>query len=150
MSLPIVVVAAVTAYPEPEITREAVSHWMAKRLLGSREMRARIGAACDLSEAGWQMLLDLFIAEQLGHKVSITDLALTAQVPKSTGLRIAGQLVDDGLAIREADPADKRRQWMRLADQTRAQIDEYLVDAARLFSTPLKGAEIRIFCPKGN
>lgn len=145
MSLPVIVVASVTTYPEPEVTREAVCHWMAKRLLSSRDLRARLQETNDLPEAAWQMLLDLFVAEQLGHRVSVTDLALAAQVPKSTGLRIASQLVDDGLAIREADPLDRRRHWMRLADTTREQLDTYLVDAARLFSTPLKGAEIRIF-----
>ena len=145
MSLPVVVVAAPTVYPEPEISRDAVSHWMAKRLLGSRDMRTRVTEACELSEAGWQMLLDLFVAKQLGHRVSVTDLALAAQVPKSTGLRIAAQLVENGLAIREADPNDGRRQWMRIAESTQAKLDDYLVDAARLFSTPLKGTEIRIF-----
>ena len=150
MSLPIVVVASVTTYPEPEVTRDAVSHWMAKRLLGSRDLRAKLSETCDLSEAGWQMLLDLFVAAQLGHRVSVTDLALAAQVPKSTGLRIAAQLVEDGLAIREADPTDGRRQWMRLTEPTQARLDEYLVDAAKLFSTPLKDAEIRIFVSKLN
>lgn len=148
MSLPIVVVAAVTTYPEPEVTRDAVCHWMAKRLLSSRDLRSRIAGTCDLSEAGWQMLLDLFVAKQLGHRVSVTDLALAAQVPKSTGLRIAAQLVDSGLVIREADPNDGRRQWMQLAPSTQTQLDEYLVDTARLFSTPLKGSEIRIFDQK--
>lgn len=65
------------------------------------------------------MLLDLFINEQRGRKVSITDVAIAGLCLPTTGLRWVGVLTDAGLVQMTSDVLDHRRSFVSLTVQGR-------------------------------
>lgn len=65
---------------------------------------------------GWNMLLDLFISEGSGRRLSVTAACIGSQSANATALRYASLLVDAGLAKRLADTTDGRRSYILLTD----------------------------------
>ena len=103
---------------------------IAAGILRTRLMRARYLADYSLAEPVWDMLLDLYVAEARGRRVSVLDLAIAVGVPRSTGLRCVARLVAEGKLERCGDPRDKRRTWLTLARQARADLHNYLTALA--------------------
>jgi DNA-binding MarR family transcriptional regulator len=64
-------------------------------------------------DPAWDMLLDLFASHERGEKVSAIALSLSSGVPQSTALRAIQRLEEQGLIVREGDPDDLRRSWVR-------------------------------------
>ncbi|AOH86931.1 hypothetical protein AWL63_18575 [Sphingomonas panacis] len=71
------------------------------------------------ADPAWDMLLDLHSAEARNEKVKITSLSAMARVPSSTSCRWARILTQKGLIVREKDPVDKRRVYVRLSPDAR-------------------------------
>ncbi|WP_156340518.1 hypothetical protein [Sphingomonas sp. Leaf17] len=72
------------------------------------------------------MLLDLFVADADQISVGVSSLCIAAAVPTSTAMRWIGKLESLGYIVRSADPADKRRSCMTLANPTRMRMIECL------------------------
>jgi DNA-binding MarR family transcriptional regulator len=72
------------------------------------------------------MLLDLYIAEKKNKRVSVTAACIGANCPGTTALRWLQQLAERGLVLREADPKDARRSFVRLSEQGYARMTDYL------------------------
>lgn len=68
-------------------------------------------------DPAWDMLLDLFVSHERGEQVSMVALALASGVPQSTALRTIQRLEEKGMLIREGDPNDLRRSWVRAAPE---------------------------------
>jgi hypothetical protein len=64
-------------------------------------------------DPAWDMLLDLFVAHERGEQVSMVALALASGVPQSTALRTLQRLEEKEMIVREGDPNDLRRSWVR-------------------------------------
>jgi DNA-binding MarR family transcriptional regulator len=77
------------------------------------------------SDPAWDILLDLFLAELGGHKLSISAAGASAEVPQTTALRWIGVLQAEGLAVREDDPHDKRRSFIKLTELGTTRLHEY-------------------------
>jgi len=77
-------------------------------------------------EPAWDILLDLYICEKKGERVSITAACLGAGVPETTALRWLKQLEKGGLLLREADRRDARRSFIRLSELGYAKMTAYL------------------------
>jgi DNA-binding MarR family transcriptional regulator len=77
-------------------------------------------------EPAWDMLLDLYIAEKKNKRVSVTAACIGANCPGTTALRWLQQLEERGLVLREADPKDARRSFVRLSEQGYARMTDYL------------------------
>jgi hypothetical protein len=71
-----------------------------------RRRHERIFGQDLLADPGWDLLLDLFIAEAEGRRLSIAAACLAAPVPTGTALRCIAHLADVGLIDRTADPGD--------------------------------------------
>lgn len=71
-------------------------------------------------EPGWDILLDLFIAEKRRSELQVSSVCLDASVPSTTILRWIARLERDGLIYRIADNSDARRRYVRLTDDGRA------------------------------
>ena len=82
-------------------------------------------------EPAWDILLDLYICEKKGERVSITAACLGAGVPETTALRWLKQLEKGGLLLREADRRDARRSFIRLSELGYAKMTAYLKPTAR-------------------
>lgn len=70
-------------------------------------------------EPGWDILLDLYIAEGRRTEVQVSSVCLDAGVPSTTILRWIARLEQEGLLYRIADNADARRRYVRLTDEGR-------------------------------
>ena len=71
------------------------------------------------AEPAWDVLLDLLLSENDGRPVSVTDACLGSANPNTTASRHLRRLERAGLVMREADPADARRAWLRLTGEGR-------------------------------
>ncbi len=87
----------------------------ARRVQRTRNRAHLIFGSPILSDARYEMLLELYIALREGRCVSVSDLALAADVPPTTGLRKLEKLAVDGFVYRYPDRTDRRRSWVRLA-----------------------------------
>lgn len=111
---------AAPAVPRRRATDHAMTpqqrHLMiARHIYTSRRRRASIFGNHDLfGEPAWDMLLDLYIAYAEGKSVSVSSACIGSAAPATTGLRWLGILADEGLVVRENDPADQRRVMVRL------------------------------------
>lgn len=76
--------------------------------LRRRKERARFLPAELFGEGAWSMLLDLFICQYRGKKVSTTSACIAADVPGTTALRWLEVLEAKGLVQRSPTAADKR------------------------------------------
>jgi hypothetical protein len=77
--------------------------------------RLRIFPAALFADPAWDILLDLFVEELERKVVSVTSACVAAQVPPSTALRWVAQLEQAELVLRDPDPHDRRRYYLRLS-----------------------------------
>lgn len=70
-------------------------------------------------DPAWLMLLDLLVREKEGFKTSISSACLASLAPSTTALRHITEMVRRGILVRTPDPADSRRFFLALAEQTR-------------------------------
>lgn len=120
-----------TQQPEPP------SDLMEARIIAStkslyRRRRARAKFFPELTnmfgEAGWDVLLDLFIADLEGRRVSVSSACIAADVPPTTALRWIDALEDRATILREPDPADRRRTYLTLSPDARMAMLRYITD----------------------
>lgn len=95
--------------PHASIIRRAIKH---------RHARARFFDPDLFADPAWDILLDLAAARAERQQVSVTSLCIASGVPATTALRWIGQMVEGGLLVRVADPHDRRRAYIALADTT--------------------------------
>ncbi len=99
---------------------------LATAALDDRKRRANYFRSDLFGEPGWHILLDLFIQQQLGRKLSVTAVCIGSGAPTTTALRYLTLLVEDGLIQREGDPSDGRRSWLKLTPAAVEAMTEYL------------------------
>ncbi|MDP5279887.1 hypothetical protein Q9Q95_13210 [Sphingomonas sp. DG1-23] len=97
----------------------------------SRGLQRRLLAGFHMADPVWDMLLDLYLSERKGVRVSISDLALAAGVPRSTGVRWVGNLIETGALSSAPDTCDGRRTWVELSPESRAALERYFLEVAR-------------------
>lgn len=91
-----------------ECRRAALATFVAQlRKLRTRR-NALVGAPL-FRDPAWDMVLELFVANERGEELTITSLCYAAEVPLSTGTRQFQRLEEYGLATRKGDCEDTRR-----------------------------------------
>ena len=93
------------------------------RLSGERERVLPPGLA---REAGWNILLDLYIQESKGKPVSITSACIASKGSMTNALRWIGLLQSQALILREGDASDKRRSFLRLSIRGKREVEAAL------------------------
>lgn len=90
---------------------------LAQHLYQARKLRNELFADnADLfGEPAWDMMLDLFIASQKRQRVNVSSACLAGVAPHATSLRWLGSLERRGFVIRDPDPSDRRRVYVRLS-----------------------------------
>lgn len=120
-----------TQQPEPP------SDLMEARVIASaksiyRRRRARAKYFPELTnmfgEAGWDVLLDLFIADMEGRRVSVSSSCIAADVPPTTALRWIDVLEDRATILREPDLEDRRRTYLTLSPDARTAMFRYITN----------------------
>lgn len=105
---------------------------LAKAAHDDRRSRAALFRSDLFGEPGWDILLDLFIQERVGRRISVTGACVGSGATSTTALRYLNLLIGDGLVQREGDPADGRRSWVKLTPQAAEMMTEYLKERTYL------------------
>lgn len=133
--------AAGKALPAPEILPQPLLTSLARGLYAMRRRRvALFGKQRIFGEPAWDLLLDLYIAEQEGKRLPVTSACIGAAVPTTTGLRWLGILERSGLLVRENDPRDARRTYVRISPQAQAAMSRFLGQLAETLGEELERA----------
>ncbi|MCT2401062.1 MarR family transcriptional regulator [Novosphingobium mangrovi (ex Huang et al. 2023)] len=105
---------------------------LARQTYDDRRRRAKIFRSEDLfGEPAWDILLDLFVAAKERRRLSVTSACIGAAVPSTTALRWIAILEKKGLLVREADPGDARRVYVKLSAHGYGAMLEYFSSASR-------------------
>ncbi|KPH66550.1 MarR family transcriptional regulator [Novosphingobium aerophilum] len=105
---------------------------LARQTYDDRRRRTKIFQSEELfGEPAWDILLDLFIAAKERRRVSVTSACIGSAVPSTTALRWITILEKQGLLVREADPGDARRVYVKLSARGYAAMLEYFASSSR-------------------
>lgn len=107
--------------PEQERLRLAASLYELRRKRDAASGRRGL-----FGEPGWDILLDLYIAEQRRTELQVSSVCLDSGVPSTTILRWIARLEGEGLVYRTADTADARRRHVHLTEQGRIMMQTVL------------------------
>lgn len=111
--------------------------FFAKEMYNARRIRSRHFDKNIFGEPAWDMLLDLYVRSNSGHRTSVKSLCLASDVPETTALRWIGLLVDAALVIRKDDESDRRRVFLSLTPSGKAAIRCYLIEVTN-FIRPVR------------
>lgn len=81
-------------------------------------------------EPGWDMLLELYLARQQDHRLSVKSLTIASNTPQTTAGRYLLQLLDQGLAVCMEDPGDGRRKLIGMTREGYRKMDRLFGKAA--------------------
>lgn len=94
------------------------------------QRRELLGNLSLLANPAWDMLIDLFLHTHANKPVSTSALCIGSGLPMSSALRLVRKLCDANLVLREPDPADGRRNFMRLTPRTWEGLNQYFCDGS--------------------
>ena len=121
---------------------------LARQIYRARRERTLLREWADLfGEPAWDIVIDLYIAAHENRDVSVSSACIGAAVPSTTALRWLRVLEDRGIAVRDEDPVDHRRTFVRLSAAAFAELNRYfrhIADGHAAFvmlSPERKGAE---------
>lgn len=100
---------------DPVLTTEQLIA-MAKAKIRARRRRQELFPGIQVADPAWDLLLELYVNCAENRRISVTGLGLGANVPGATVLRWLAMFQETGLIVREPDPLDRRRIWVRLTD----------------------------------
>ena len=100
-------------------------------MLRLRRLRDQFFSGEMFADPAWDMLLDLMAARLSGQRVSVSSLCIAAAVPATTALRWIRALTDNGLFLRQADPADGRRVFIALSEKAADAMTNFFAAAKR-------------------
>jgi len=107
-----------------------------------KQMAERVLRFCAFTNSHWQdlatieaaeilILLDLFVQQQKGRPVAVTDACAAAQVPTTSALRAIDRLLAADMIERHTDPFDARRKLLRLSANGNHRVVSYLDEFLR-------------------
>lgn len=82
--------------------------------IARRQRDAAAGVAGLFGEPAWDILLDVYIAQQSRREIQVSSVCIEAGVPSTTILRWLARLEVEGLIYRASDTVDGRRRYVRL------------------------------------
>lgn len=99
---------------------------LARNVYQFRRSRRRTFDEELFGEPGWDILLDLYIADAEGKNLPVTSVCIGAAVPATTALRWIKLLENQRFVVREFDTSDARRTYIKLSDTGRRKMNELL------------------------
>lgn len=105
-----------------------------KDFIKIRAVRASFFGQLKVSEAIWEMLLDLLLAELEQRPVPVSSVGLMAGIPATTVLRRLEELEQAGLVIRTSDKDDARRSLVELTPETSKKMRQCVSEIKYLFN----------------
>lgn len=128
--------SAQTVVPELDSSTDIVIHpWTAdecvktaRSMMYERAQRARFFDGSLLSEPGWDILLELFIAHADQKRLNISAVGAACGIPSTTTLRWLNLLMQLGFAERSDDPLDARRAFVNITAEGTITMMNYIRD----------------------
>jgi DNA-binding MarR family transcriptional regulator len=99
---------------------------VARALLEDRRRRDRIFNPGMFGEPAWELLLNLYVMDKDGPRLTIGRLIDSTNCPQSTALRWLQYLKDQGLIEKQEHPGDARTAFITLTNKARDALDRYL------------------------
>jgi DNA-binding MarR family transcriptional regulator len=112
----------------PELLQVAIN------LKSARDDRTSYFEPGMFGEAGWDMLLALYIAHGRGYTLKVSDACYEAAVAPTTALRWLDSIEQAGLAERRSNMLDRRSILVSITPQGIARLNEYLASAQHTLS----------------
>lgn len=100
-----------------------------------QETRRGLFRGIALPETSWEILLELMSTEMAGRNISVSGLCLAANCPVTTALRRIEELAELGLLVKQVDPNDARRLYVRMTEEGRQKMAAFLAQVAENLST---------------
>ena len=91
----------------------------------AREERSRFFERELFGEAGWDILLAVYIAHGRGYRMKVSDACFEARVPGTTALRWLEHVVQAGLVRRVENSFDRRSSLVSITEQGVAKLNQY-------------------------
>lgn len=104
---------------------------LAKEEYSERHRRYKFVDRDLFAEPAWDILLDLFVNQVAGKRVSVTSACIASGISCTTALRWLGILEEHELIKREADSFDRRRHWVQLSQVGYLKLTRYLTVRAK-------------------
>lgn len=108
-----------------------------REIIKLRRLRDRYLGADLFADPGWDILLDLFAAEDEGQPVSVSSLCIAAAVPPTTALRWITNMTEAGYLVRRQDPHDARRVYIELSKAMSEKLRDYFEAIADRAAMPI-------------
>jgi CheY-like chemotaxis protein len=106
-----------------------------------RRLRREFPPLGELDDVAWDLVRELVRAERTAQRLSVSALSTAAeQVSASTAVRRINDLARAGILVRSPDPSDARREFVNLAPEMRATLDQYLEQVAQEFAAVATGS----------
>lgn len=96
--------------------------------------RNQVFAPADLGNPAWDVILDLYVQESQGFRVSLDHLALSGELRAETVYACVDALEAAGLVERAPDRFDRRTTWLSLTENGKRRMAEFMLQSAHLVS----------------
>ena len=117
--------------PANDDAQQRDAHHAAQEVLRVRRRRDKVFPNELFGEPAWDMLLELFLAECAGKRLSVTGACHASRVAVTTALRWVVKLESGGWVHRLADERDARRYWLVLTPHTSSSMRALLEDTGK-------------------
>ena len=98
----------------------------ARIVLNGRRARKSFFRRDLFGEPAWEIILALYVAEEMAGRLTISKLAEEVEAPLSTVIRWVKTLEEESLVVRVDHPTDRRTVFIRLLEKGRKALDTYL------------------------
>jgi DNA-binding MarR family transcriptional regulator len=117
-----------TAIDQSSAAERSAAHLpeLAREILRDRRRRSKIFNPSMFGEPAWDMLLILYASMTDVPRLSVGRLSSLSGAPPTTALRWLDYLEMDRLVVREANPDDRRSDFVSLTDKGRSAMEQYL------------------------
>ena len=125
------IVATVRQIEAPNRYSEKRLLQLAERILSVRSARTKIFGGGVFGEPDYEIMLDLFVNESRGRKVSISSACVASGVPPTTALRHITAMIERGWIERTSDPHDRRSANLMLTLESLVKVRQYLEEGLK-------------------
>lgn len=116
------------AFGADEMTNEQALLRFARLMAVLRQARSKYFSKAMFSGPAWDMLLWLYVSRAEGPRLSVGRLAEMSGAPPTTALRWLEYLEKDKLVCRQANPTDRRSEFVELTQKGRGALESYLAE----------------------
>lgn len=113
-------------------TSEAAVRSALDYLSALRRLRQESSTLANLDEPSWTILLEVYRADITGRRLSVSKLCAMDEASQTTAWRRIRSMEEEGLLLRDQDPADARRSFVMLTESATKAVSDFMARADEL------------------